>query len=47
MFDIPREIVAYGIIATILVVGTPFVLSAHRRRHRAKLRRRGDKRYGH
>ncbi|MBB4086005.1 hypothetical protein ACLN6N_14915 [Sphingomonas carotinifaciens] len=47
MFEITREIVAYGIIGGIVVLGAPFVVATLRKRHRDKLRRRGIKRYGH
>lgn len=47
MFEITRELVAYAIIGTLLVVAIPTGVVVMRRRRREKLRRRGIKTYGH
>lgn len=47
MIELTRELVAYAIIAVIMVVALPVGIVAVRRRRRAKLRRRGIKTYGH
>ena len=45
--DMTRELLAYSIIAAVVVIGAPIVLVTFRRRQRRKLRQRGIKRYGH
>ncbi len=47
MFDTTREIVAYGILAAIVVVAIPWLTVTINKRRRESLRRRGIKRYGH
>lgn len=42
-----REIIAYGIIAVVAIVGLPFAVAMWRKNRRLKLRRQGIKRYGH
>ncbi|WP_258891661.1 hypothetical protein [Sphingomonas sp. SUN019] len=42
-----REVIAYGIIALITVLGLPLMARLWVRRRREKLRRQGIKRYGH
>lgn len=45
--DISREMIAYAIIAVVLLIGGPALgVMLHRRKLR-KLRQRGIKRYGH
>jgi hypothetical protein len=45
--DMDREIIAYGIIALIAIIGLPLAARIWGRRRRNKLRRQGIKRYGH
>lgn len=47
MSFVDRELIAYGIIAVVLVIGLSWSVIAGRRRRRRTLRLRGDKRYGH
>lgn len=47
MVNTTRELIAYGLIGLIVVVAIPWAGYAVRRRRRAMLRRRGDKRFGH
>ena len=47
MFGFAREIVAYGIMGVLAAGAIPWLALHAKRRHREKLRRRGDKRYGH
>jgi hypothetical protein len=47
MYPVAREMIAYAIMGASAVVALPAFVIAARRRHREKLRRRGDKRYGH
>ncbi|WP_141395875.1 hypothetical protein [Sphingomonas spermidinifaciens] len=47
LFDTTRELVAYGLIAAILVLGLPWLAITFNKRRRDKLRRRGIKRHGH
>lgn len=42
-----REIMAYGLIALIVIVGVPWLAVVLARRKRLKLRRRGIKTFGH
>jgi hypothetical protein len=42
-----REIMAYGIIALVLMMAVPWLAAALRRRKLRRLRQRGIKRYGH
>lgn len=42
-----RELVAYGIIAVVFVIGMPWLGIVISRRRQQKLRRRGNKKYGH
>ena len=46
-FTVNRELVAYGLIAIMIVGLAGWFIVALRKRKRAKLRRRGIKRYGH
>lgn len=45
--DVSRELVAYGIIGSLLLIGIPALAIGMRNRRRQKLRRRGIKTYGH
>jgi len=45
--SLTREMVAYGIIGIVLLIGIPAIVVAQRKRRREKLRRRGIKTYGH
>lgn len=45
--DVSRELLAYAIICTVLLIGVPALGVMLRRRKRRKLRQRGIKRYGH
>lgn len=47
MIELTREMIAYGLIATVAVVAVPATVAMMRRRRREKLRRRGIKTYGH
>lgn len=45
--DLSRELLAYGIIGVVLLIGLPVLGVMLHRRKRRKLRQRGIKRYGH
>ncbi|MGW8192406.1 hypothetical protein [Sphingomonas hankookensis] len=45
--DLSRELLAYGIIGVVLLIGLPALGIMLHRRKRRKLRQRGIKRYGH
>ena len=47
MIDLTREMIAYGIIGAVLLIGAPWTIYALRQRKRTKLRRRGVKTYGY
>ena len=47
MFDLSREMIAYGIVGFLLVIGLPWLGHTLRKRKRERLRRRGIKKYGH
>jgi hypothetical protein len=47
MIEVTRELVAYAILGVMVAVAIPLAIVARRRRHRRKLRLRGDKRFGH
>ena len=47
MFDLSREMIAYGIVGFLLVIGLPWLGYTLRKRKRERLRRRGIKKYGH
>lgn len=47
MFDVSREMIAYGIVGSLLVIGLPWLGYTLRKRKRERLRRRGIKKYGH
>lgn len=47
LMDLSREIIAYAIIGAVALIVIPWVIVAHRRRQRRRLRQRGIKRYGH
>ncbi len=42
-----RELIAYGIIALVVLIVVPLGVRGYERRRREKLRRRGIKHYGH
>ncbi|WP_375429432.1 hypothetical protein [uncultured Sphingomonas sp.] len=45
IFDIGREVLAYGIMGAVAAIGFPLLLLRAKRRRLEKLRRRGIKRY--
>ena len=45
--ELSREWIAYGLIASVLAIGVPWLIVASTRRRREKIRRRGIKSYGH
>lgn len=47
MFDVSRELIAYGLIGLLVVILAPWLAAVLLRRRRDRLRRRGVKRYGH
>ncbi|VXC48315.1 conserved hypothetical protein [Sphingomonas sp. AX6] len=47
MFELSREMIAYGIVAVVIAIGVPWLGYTLRRRKRERLRRRGVKTYGH
>jgi len=47
VFEISRELIAYGMIGLIVVALVPWLVMTREKRRRERLRRRGDKRYGH
>ncbi|WP_265334295.1 MULTISPECIES: hypothetical protein [unclassified Sphingomonas] len=42
-----REVIAYGLIILVVVIGLPLGAWSWEKRRRQKLRRQGIKRYGH
>lgn len=42
-----REVIAYGLIALLAIIGLPLAGWSWEKRRRMKLRRKGIKRYGH
>ncbi|UZK68731.1 hypothetical protein OKW76_11860 [Sphingomonas sp. S1-29] len=47
MLDVSREVIAYGLLSIMLLVGGGMAFVVQKRRKREKLRRRGIKHYGH
>lgn len=47
MFDVSRELIAYGLIGLVAAILAPWLGRMVVKRRRERLRRRGIKRYGH
>ena len=45
--NLSRELLAYGIIGLVVLIGTPVLGVVLHRRNRRRLRQRGIKKYGH